>query len=189
MVCMTLKQLGSAMFKPAARYPADPRAVFILALSVFTGLTALLLGDGGPPSLQDALPRWAVFGWGALLTAGSATTLMGMWFHSVNGIITEQIGSVVVAATTLFYSGIAFYQIGFSAVQSVGIILAWGLSCGLRWFQLQSLINDEIGRAQKRAVVERLEADISARRARILEEGPGVRVDDHDHLGRWGAGR
>lgn len=186
---MTLKQLGVVTFKPAARYPADPRAVFILALSVFSGLTALAIGDNGPASLQDSLPAWAVIGWGVLLTLGSAVTLAGMAFHSVNGIITEQIGSVIVAATTIFYSGVAFYELGFAALQAVGIILAWGLSCGLRWFQLQSLINDEIGRAHKRAAVERLEADIAARRSRILQEGPRVRVDEHDHLGRWGTGR
>ena len=128
------------IFKPAARYPADPRAVFILALSVFSGITALAL-DVAPGTLHDALPKWAVIGWGLLLTLGSAVTLVGMARQTVGGIIAEQVGCVMVAATTVFYSGVAFSVVGAEALQNVGIILAWGLSCILRWIQLQVLIN------------------------------------------------
>lgn len=134
------------IFKPAARYPADPRAVFILALSVFSGITALAL-KAAPETLEASMPYWAVVGWGILLTVGSAVTLLGMMRQTPGGIIVEQIGCVTVAATTVFYSGIAFSVIGSAALQNVGIILAWGLSCGLRWIQLQVLINDAAARA------------------------------------------
>lgn len=128
------------IFKPAARYPADPRAVFILALSVFSGLTALAL-EAAPDSLESLVPRWGVVVWGALLCLGSATTLLGMARQTVWGIIAEQIGSVMIGATTVFYSTLAFYTLGPSALQSVGIIMAWGLACLYRWGQLQALIN------------------------------------------------
>lgn len=174
----------SFLFKPAARYPADPRAVFILALSVFTGVTTLAL-NAGPDSLEALLPTWVVIVWGALLTLGSATTLVGMFLQSVNGIIIEQVGSVMVAATTLFYSLIAFATIGIDALSVVGIIFAWGLSCGLRWFQLQSLINNEIGRQRKRARLDALEEEI---RARVAEEvrKPRMKATKGEDLGRWG---
>ena len=145
----------SRLFKPAARYPADPRAVFILALSVFSGLTALAL-NAAPESLEAVLPEWAVLLWGALLIVGSATTLFGMMFQSVNGVIIEQVGSVMVAVTTLYYSAIAFLTIGDDALQNVGIILAWGLACGWRWGQLQSLLND----AHEQEVKNRFERSI-----------------------------
>lgn len=154
--------MGSMIFKPAARYPADPRAVFILALSVFSGITALAL-KAGPESLEATLPTWAVFAWGLLLSLGSAITLFGMWRQTVNGIILEQIGCVTVAATTVFYSGIVFWLHGPGALQSVGIILAWGISCGIRWIQLQVLINNSASRAKKAAFLELLEAEIAAR--------------------------
>lgn len=183
---MTLKRLAAVVFKPAARYPADPRAVFILALSVFSGITALALEEG-PPSLDSVLPEWAVAAWSVLLVVGSLTTLAGMMFQSVNGIITEQIGSVVVAAATIFYSSVAFYLIGWPALQSMGIVLAWGLSCGLRWFQLQSLINDAVGRAHKREILDRIEAEIARRRVAQEADRRRFEVDpEHDHLGRWG---
>lgn len=136
------------IFKPAARYPADPRAVFILALSVFGGLTALTL-QVAPESLEFLLPKWAVISWGVILTAGSAIALIGMVFQSLNGIITEQIGSVMVGAATVFYSSVAFLVVGASSIQSVGIVLAWGLACLIRWGQLQSLIHDAAKRQAK----------------------------------------
>jgi len=181
---MTLKHIATLMFKPAARYPADPRAVFILALSVFSSLTAVAL-EKGPPSLEGVLPMWAVLTWGVLLGVGSLITLGGMARQTVNGIITEQIGSVMVAAATLFYAGIAFWQLGWGALQGVGIILAWGLSCGLRWFQLQALINSAIGRATKLAALEALDAQLRAR-ANREKDNKRFHVDEDGHLGHWG---
>lgn len=154
MVCM--------IFKPAARYPADPRAVFILAISVFSGATALAL-DAAPGSLEQVLPRWAVFTWGVLLVLGSALTLAGMAFQTIEGIITEQIGSVVVGVTTVFYAAVAIAEIGPDALQTVGIILAWGVACFIRWIQLQVLIHNGIKRAQKIEFLEHLEAEIQKR--------------------------
>lgn len=157
--------MGRMIFKPAARYPADPRAVFILALSVFSGLTALAL-EVAPNSLEALLPRWGVFAWGALLALGSALTLVGMSFQTVNGIILEQIGSVMVGVTTVFYSALVFKVVGPQAVQTVGIILAWGLACFVRWIQLQVLMHNSIKRAEKQMINDRVNAEIEARRLR-----------------------
>ena len=129
------------IFKPAARYPADPRAVFILALSVFSGVTALAV-EAAPRSLSALLPEWGLTLWSMCLVLGSATTLIGMLFQSVNGIITEQIGSVMVGVATIFYATIALWFAGVDAIQTVGIILAWGLACLIRWAQLQALLKD-----------------------------------------------
>lgn len=141
MVSRALNSAWSWIFRPAARYPADPRAVFILALSVFAGLTALTL-NVAPQSLEAYLPHWGLVVWGTTLTLGSAATLLGMGNQSTDGVIVEQVGSVVVAAAIIFYSGLAFWTVGPSALQSVGIVLAWGLACLVRWAQLQSLINN-----------------------------------------------
>lgn len=128
------------LFQPAARYPADPRALFMLVLSVFSGGMAIAF-RAAPQSINAVLPVWGVVVWSILLVAGSVLTLVGMLFQSLNGIIAEQIGSVAVGATTVFYSVIAFNEVGRDAVQPVGIVLAWGISCFLRWIQLQILIN------------------------------------------------
>jgi hypothetical protein len=157
------------IFKPAARYPADPRAVFILALSVFSGLTSMAL-KVAPQSLEALLPPWGVIFWGATLTLGSALALTGMAFQTVNGIIAEQIGSVMVGASTIFYSGLILWIIGPPAFQSVGIILAWGVACFIRWAQLQVLIHDAIKRKAKIEFLAKLELEIQARQDRERKE-------------------
>lgn len=126
------------IFKPAARYPADPRAVFVLVASVFSALTALLL-EVAPGSLENVLPRWAVIVWGVLLGLGSMLTILGMARQTLNGIITEQIGSVMVGVGATYYSVIILMKSP-EAIQSIGIILAWGVACFIRWGQLQALI-------------------------------------------------
>lgn len=156
------------IFKPAARYPADPRAVFILALSVFSGATSLAL-EAAPQSLEYVLPQWAVIFWGVMLVLGSATTLLGMAFQTINGIVLEQIGSVAVGATTIFYSGIAFWFAGVDALSSVGIILAWGLACLIRWLQLQILINNAHKRKVKQELLEKIYAEIEEHQRRELD--------------------
>lgn len=163
--------MGRMIFKPAARYPADPRAVFILALSVFSGATALAL-KAAPESLEAVLPTWGVILWGAMLSLGSLITLVGMAFQNMNGIVLEQIGSVTVGATTIFYSSLALWVIGPDAIQTIGIILAWGLACFVRWIQLQILIHSAIKRQQKQEIIERVYAEIEARE---LREKHGLR--------------
>lgn len=151
----------SMIFKPAARYPADPRAVFILALSVFSGITALAV-EAAPASLEAVLPHWGVVIWAVLLMGGSVITLSGMAFQSVNGIIAEQIGSAIVGSAALFYAGLALWVTGLNAVQPMGIIAAWGLACFVRWVQLQVLINDAARRAAKMSLLERVDAELQA---------------------------
>lgn len=170
--------MGRMIFKPAARYPADPRAVFILALSVFSGITTLAL-KAAPESLEAVLPHWGVVTWSVMLTLGSIVTLAGMAFQTMNGIILEQVGSVIVGATTVFYSGLALYILGPGAFQTIGIILAWGLACFIRWIQLQVLIHNALKRQQKMAILERVNLEIEAREAR-------ERAERNERLARLG---
>lgn len=151
-----IRAMWRFVFKPAARYPADPRAVFILALSVFSGLVALVV-EAAPATLEALLPRWGVMLWGIMLFGGSAITLTGMLFQSLNGIITEQIGSVVVGVTTVFYATLAIVTLQGAAFQVIGIVLAWGLSCFIRWVQLQALINESYREGHRREIIKAVE--------------------------------
>lgn len=150
------------MFKPAARYPADPRVIFILALSVFSGLTALALGTA-PESLESAIPGWAVASWSSLLCAGSLLAIAGMARQTVLGIFAEQIGSVMVGVAAIFYPIIAIYTVGWSVVQVVGVIFAWGIACLWRWGQLQALLKDATKRQDKEEMIRKIHAEIEER--------------------------
>lgn len=127
------------IFKPAARYPADPRVVFIFALSVFSGITTLTV-KAAPQSLESVLPQWAVMTWGIILCLGSLIALIGISRNTLNGVIFEQVGSVMVAAATIFYSIVALMVVGLPSFSVTGIVLAWGIANLVRWIQLQMLI-------------------------------------------------
>lgn len=128
------------IFKPASRYPVDPRATFMLALSVMSGVSALIVAET-PDSLRAAMPDWSVVVWGILLVLGSALALGGMLFKSLSGVIIEQIGNMTVAVTAIFYAALAVYVVGTAAIFPAGLIGAWGIACFVRWVQLQMLIN------------------------------------------------
>jgi hypothetical protein len=98
--------------------------------------------------------------------------------QTVGGIITEQVGCVTVAATTIFYSGVAFSVVGVEALQNVGIILAWGLSCAIRWIQLQVLINNAAARAAKLLFLQGIEENLAKRHAAEIRR---ERISHPDH--------
>lgn len=125
---------------PAARYPADPRAIFILVLSVVSGVP-LVFADATPGSIEDQLDAAWVVIWGIMLTIGALTTLVGTLKPNVDGIILEQIGSVAVGGATLLYAGAIVAQVGVAGSVPAAIIIGFGLSCFWRFGQLQALIN------------------------------------------------
>lgn len=162
------------IFQPASRFPADPRAVFILAFSVFVGIIALAL-DAEPGTLESVMPRWGVLVWGVTLVGGSATALTGMWLQTVNGIIIEQVGSVAVAVSTTFYGIMLIWIAGPPAYMSAGIIMAWGIACGLRWIQLQILIES----AYREKLIDTAKEEI---KQQIFGDAPEDEGDvDHEH--------
>lgn len=131
------------IIQPAVRYPADPRAVFILALSVFSGISTLIAREG-PDSIEALLPHWGVVTWAVTLGLGSFMALLGLARDTDWGIVTEQVGCVMVGVATTFYSILVLMVVGPSATPAVSIILGWGLACFLRWLQLQLLIHQHI---------------------------------------------
>jgi hypothetical protein len=131
------------VFLPAARYPADPRAIFVLAASVLAGITAIAI-QSTPPSLEALLPRWGVVLWGIFLVFGSALTLFGMSRQGLNGIQLEQIGSTILGIATVYYATLVLFSVGTPALMPVGLTLSWGLACLLRAAQLQALLGRAI---------------------------------------------
>lgn len=125
---------------PAARYPADPRAVFVLSLCVAAGIP-LVFADATPGSIAAQLDRPWVITWGAMLTIGALVNLIGTLKSDVNGIILEQIGSVAVGGATVLYAGAIFVQVHWQGSVPAAIVLGLGMSCFWRWGQLQALLH------------------------------------------------
>lgn len=129
------------VMKPAARYPADPRAVFVLGLCTLAGIP-LVFADAAPGTIESQLDHWMVVVWGVSLALGSLACMLGMFRQTVNGILFEQVGSVCVGASAVFYGATVLVVVGWSASFPAAITIGWGLSCFWRWGQLQTLLND-----------------------------------------------
>jgi hypothetical protein len=135
---------------PAARYPADPRAVFILVMCVVSGVP-LVQGHATPGSVNSQLNPYQVVVWGALLVFGALVTLIGTFNQRVTGIILEQIGSVAVGFACLIYAAAIAAQIGVLGTVPALIVLGFGLACFWRWGQLQSLMHHAEQQASRNA--------------------------------------
>lgn len=120
----------------ASRYPVDPRAVFILGLCVVAGFPLIVLG-ADPSSIEALMPRWAVALWGFALVGGAITTLIGMSRQTIDGVITEQVGSITTGVATLVYGAAILLMAGQEAIVPAAITFGFGLSCFWRWGQLQ----------------------------------------------------
>lgn len=143
---------------PASRYPADPRAVFVLALCIFAAVP-LVFGVTDSESLETFLPTWAVALWGVLLLGGAVGSLFGMMRQTPSGILVEQVSSVVVGVATVYYAAAAiFFTHEFTP--GIAITLAWGLSCFWRWGQLEALVTHTLEQvwAVKRAKIESMKS-------------------------------
>ena len=134
---------------PAARYPADPRAVFILTLCVFSGIP-LVLGHATPGTINSQLDKYQVVTWGVLLVLGAACTLIGTFNMSVNGIIVEQVGSIAVGGACLIYAAAIQAQIGLGGTVPALFVFGFGVACLWRWGQLQALLLRSERTAKKR---------------------------------------
>jgi hypothetical protein len=155
------------LLRPAVRYPADPRAIFILALSVFSGMATLLIEEG-PPTLESLLPQWGIMIWSATLALGSLIALVGLARDTDWGIVTEQVGCVMVGAATVYYSVLAFVYLGLAGSSIIAVVLGWGLACLMRWFQLQLLVIDNIEKRQ----VEQFHSHVDKMREQASNEDP-----------------
>ncbi len=131
------------------RQQTDPRAVFILALCVVSG-APLILGAIQPGSMEELLNPIIVRLWGVSLVLGALVTLAGMsWRKSLAGVLMEQVGSVAVGTTSLFYAAAIMLQAGWNGLVAAGIVAGWGLSCLFRWWQLEQLIREATAEAPK----------------------------------------
>lgn len=139
---------------PAARYPPDPRALFVLGLCVVVGVP-LIFADATPGTIASKLDDTWVVVWGVMLSAGSLVTLLGVIRQSVNGILFEQVGSVAVGFACLIYATAIWLSVQWAGAVPAVIVLGWGLSCFWRWYQLQRLmVNTEKLATEVRSDVE-----------------------------------
>ena len=136
-----VRRVYRAFKTPAARYPPDPRALFILALCVVVGLPLVFAG-ATPGTIAAQLDAAWVAIWGAMLSVGSLLAIVGVARQTVNGVILEQVGSVAVGFACLIYAAAIWGTVQWAGSVPIAIVLGWGASCFWRWGQLQAYLHD-----------------------------------------------
>lgn len=127
-----------------------PFELFLLALAFASGLPALIGATPEPGSIEAALPSWGAFLWSLTLVVGSGSALVGIYLRDrATGLIVEQLGLAFVGVAAVVYSGIILYVIGVGALFSAGITFAFGVSCLVRWRDIQNII-DAVHEEEKR---------------------------------------
>lgn len=135
-----LRVLFRSFTTPAVRYPPDPRALFILLLCVVSGIP-LIFANATPGSLASKLdPPWVIT-WGIMLSGGSLLSIIGGLRQTVNGIITEQVGSVALGFACLMYATAIWITVQMAGAVPIAIILGFGAASFWRWGQLQAYMN------------------------------------------------
>jgi hypothetical protein len=154
---------------PAVRYPPDPRALFMLILCVVVGVP-LSMGNVTPGSIADQMETPYIIAWGIMLSGGALLTLVGTARQTVNGVITEQVGSVALGFACLIYAGAIWGHVRWSGTVPMGIVCGLGLASGLRYFQLRAYLRDVEQLAHEIQLAEAREHRADELRERLPDE-------------------
>lgn len=130
-----------------------PFQIYMLLLCLFTGLP-LLFGRYEPRSIEAQLPGWGVTLWGATLFFGALVALVGIFLpNRVNGLLVEGIGLIATGVAAIIYAVAIIFTIGSAGVVASGIVVGFGISCVVRWFQLNTVLSTFVRGAETRAEV------------------------------------
>ncbi len=131
----------------AGRHPFE---IFTLILGFITGLPRLFGAIPAPNSITALLPPVLVLAWSFVLVAGCGVALAGVWWRSrAIGLILEQLGLAFVGVACLVYSSVALISLGLNASIPIGIVAAFGVSCLVRWRQIQRTIDFVYGEEKR----------------------------------------
>jgi hypothetical protein len=131
----------------AGRHPFE---IFTLILGFITGLPRLLGVTPAPNSITAVLPPVLVLAWSFVLVAGCGVALTGVWWRNrAIGLVLEQLGLAFVGVACIVYSGVAIIALGPNASIPVGIVAAFGVSCLVRWRQIQRTIDFVYGEEKR----------------------------------------
>lgn len=126
--------------------PRSPLAVYLLVLTVVSGLVTLL-GATTSGAVAEQLPGLAARIWGALLTVGGGFTLLGMYWQGLvtTGLLLKRMGMFVMVVTTAIYAVAVVATAGLQGAYVAGLIAGYSVACAVQYHALD---------ARVRAIVE-----------------------------------
>lgn len=113
--------------------PRNPLAVYLLALCLVSGIVTAS-GLAASKAIDEQMPHLVDNVWGGMLTFGSGATLLGMfWPGLVNtGLLLKRVGTFSLAVASFIYATVIVLAAGRYGLFNAGLILGFGLACGLQ---------------------------------------------------------
>lgn len=125
--------------------PRNPLAVFLLALSLLSGLL-IVVGVPSAGSIESQLPHWAAYTWGLVLTGGSSLVLAGMYWQGDprTGLLMKRCGFLALVVASVVYASTLILFIGLGATFASALVVGYGFACGLQYRKINRVVRHTI---------------------------------------------
>jgi hypothetical protein len=116
-----------------------PHQIIVLSFATLAGLTYAFRQAPEPKSLDESLAPVVLGIWYTLLLVGGAVGLYGSFLRSnpYRGLLLEWASMVMLTSALTLYAVAIFVSAGSAGLGAGGSVLAWGASCGWRWWQIR----------------------------------------------------
>lgn len=113
----------------------NPFQVYLLALTILSGISTMLPGRSTTSSVQRYLDHPYDVIWGALLTLGAALTLLGMYWQgdARDGLVFKRTGLAGLVIPAAVYGIILIALVGVGAFLAGFTILGFAVACFVQW--------------------------------------------------------
>lgn len=125
--------------------PRNPLAVYLLVLCVVSG-ASLLSGLSTSGSIESELPFAAARIWGAMLTAGAGSTLLGMFWQGDRrtGLLIKRTGLLALSNAAFIYALVLIFAAGMNAAFVAGIVLGFGVATAIQFVRINRRVHQII---------------------------------------------
>lgn len=119
----------------------NPLQVYLLTVALISGI-GFLLGTATSGSIQDQLTPLARYGWGLMLTIGSASALGGMFWQGDprNGLLVKRFGFVGLTGASVIYGASLIVSAGLEGFLVAFSVFGFALACGERAWRINQVI-------------------------------------------------
>lgn len=128
-----------------------PFQIYLLFLSMVSGLPLIIWRPAGAVSMEDQMPDWMVLVWGCFLFFGAIIALVGVYWRGsrINALTIERIGLELLSPAALVYAlGVLMYR-GMGAFVSVCILFGFGLACLIRARDIRAIFRQAIRQVER----------------------------------------
>ena len=119
------------------RHPFEVAMLFAAAVVGFSRVLAPTSG-----ALERALPMWLALAFYLLLSFGSVTALVGVfWREPTGGLLTERAGLLVLGSACVFFGGTVLTVAGLQGVASATFVFGFAAAALIRAFDIGRIVS------------------------------------------------